>query len=81
MYICDLGSDTVWIADRNVDGMEVVGKMESERGDTPRHCLLSPNGQSHLRLITASQVLINREIPLCEFGTTIPAPHILDLDP
>jgi 6-phosphogluconolactonase (cycloisomerase 2 family) len=48
VYICDLGSDTVWIGERHENGMEVVGKMESEKGDTPRHCLLSADGMSCL---------------------------------
>lgn len=47
VYICDLGSDATWVARRDSEGIKVIGRLERERGDTPRHCLLSPDGQSH----------------------------------
>jgi len=47
VYINDLGSDTTWIAERDGEsGLRVVGNLESHRGDTPRHSVLSQDGQS-----------------------------------
>lgn len=49
VYICDLGSDAIWIAEPTGNGLEVVGKMDRERGDTPRHALVSDDGECPLR--------------------------------
>jgi 6-phosphogluconolactonase (cycloisomerase 2 family) len=46
VYICDLGSDAIWIAERSGTGLEVVEMMDRERGDTPRHALVSDDGES-----------------------------------
>jgi 6-phosphogluconolactonase (cycloisomerase 2 family) len=47
VYINDLGADTTWTAERDGEnGLKVVGRMESHRGDTPRHGVLSHDGQS-----------------------------------
>jgi len=48
VYICDLGSDAIWIAESTGNGVEVVGMMDRERGDTPRHALVSDDGESLL---------------------------------
>jgi len=50
LYICDLGSDAIWIAESTGNGVEVVGMMDRERGDTPRHALVSDHGESPLKL-------------------------------
>ena len=49
MYICDLGSDAIWVAEPTGNGVEVVGMMEREKGDTPRHTLVSGDGESASR--------------------------------
>lgn len=49
VYICDLGSDAIWFAEPTGNGVKVVGKMDRERGDTPRHALVSDDGESPLR--------------------------------
>lgn len=59
VYICDLGSDAIWSAEfvepHSKDGedtgkgqggrLEVTGKFEYEKGCTPRHAILSPDGE------------------------------------
>jgi 6-phosphogluconolactonase (cycloisomerase 2 family) len=49
VYICDLGSDAIWIAEPTGNGLEVVGMMDRQRGDTPRHALVSDDGESPLK--------------------------------
>ena len=49
VYICDLGSDAIWIAEPTENGIEVIGMMDRERGDTPRHALVSDDGESPSR--------------------------------
>ena len=60
MYICDLGSDAIWIAESTGNEVEVVGMMDRERGDTPRHALVSDDGESPLTL--QSWNMIRRDI-------------------
>jgi hypothetical protein len=48
VYICDLGSDAIWIAEPKGSEVEVIGMMDRERGDTPRHALISDDGESLL---------------------------------
>ena len=44
-----MGSDAIWIAEPIGNGLEVIGIMDRERGDTPRHALVSDDGKSALR--------------------------------
>lgn len=54
MYICDLGSDALWRAEREGEsGLKVTGKAESKKGFTPRHSTLSPDGMSPCPLSAA----------------------------
>lgn len=52
MYVCDLGSDAIWVAEPVSSGsdgkdgeLKVVGMMERSRGDAPRHAVVSDDGE------------------------------------
>lgn len=74
IYICDLGSDAIWIAESKGSGLEVVGMMDRSRGDTPRHALVSDDGKSSLlpsktdaslfSLLNSTRIQISSYLPI-----------------
>lgn len=56
IYVCDLGSDRVWVIEKKgEDKLAVKGYLQAPEGSGPRHAILSPDGTSistsRLRLI------------------------------
>lgn len=46
LYVCDLGSDRVWVIEREGEvGLKVVGWLQCPGGAGPRHAVLGPDGE------------------------------------
>jgi 6-phosphogluconolactonase (cycloisomerase 2 family) len=46
IYVCDLGSDRVWVVVKDGEtGLKVKGYLQAPEGSGPRHAALSPDGK------------------------------------
>jgi 6-phosphogluconolactonase (cycloisomerase 2 family) len=45
IYVCDLGSDRVWVIERAGEELKVKGWLQAPEGSGPRHAALSPDGE------------------------------------
>jgi 6-phosphogluconolactonase (cycloisomerase 2 family) len=51
IYVCDLGSDRVWVVERDGEELKVKGWLQAPEGSGPRHAALSPDGECLLNQI------------------------------
>ena len=59
IYICDLGSDRIWVVSKSSSSLEVKGYLQAPPGAGPRHAVFSAD-EKHLYVLTelSSEVLI-----------------------